>query len=59
MNLEGEMNLYIPKLEELDFYQSLISDPDTMSYNATWYTPNGCIVLLKKNIIKASSSNEN
>lgn len=43
MNNKENLKLYIPKLEELDFYQSLLSDPDTMSYNAPWFPPDGCI----------------
>lgn len=31
-----ELELYIPKLEELWFYQKMLSDPETMSYNANW-----------------------
>lgn len=31
-----EIELYIPKLEELWFYQKMRSDPETMSYNAGW-----------------------
>ena len=38
-----ELKLYIPKLEELDFYKSLLSDLETMSYNAPWFPPEGCI----------------
>lgn len=28
--------LYIPTLDELWFYQKMLSDPETMSYNANW-----------------------
>ena len=28
--------LYIPKREDLWFYQQMMSDPETMSYNAGW-----------------------
>ena len=28
--------LYIPKPEELWFYQKMMSDPETMSYNDPW-----------------------
>ena len=31
-----KLELYVPKLEELWFYQQMLSDPDTMSYNANW-----------------------
>lgn len=30
------LELYIPKLEDLWFQQRMLSDPDTMSYNAGW-----------------------
>ena len=33
---EKWVELYIPKLEDLWFYQKMMSDPDTMSYNAGW-----------------------
>lgn len=31
-----ELELYIPKPEDLWFYQQMMSDPETMSYNAGW-----------------------
>lgn len=31
-----KLELYIPKLEDLWFYQKMMSDPETMSYNANW-----------------------
>ena len=31
-----KLELYIPKLEDLWFYQKMMSDPETMSYNAGW-----------------------
>ncbi len=34
------VELYIPKLEDLWFYQRMMSDPETMSYNDPW---GGCI----------------
>lgn len=30
------VEFYFPRLEELWFYQKMLSDPDTMSYNANW-----------------------
>ena len=30
------LELYIPQLEDLWFYQKMMSDPETMSYNANW-----------------------
>ena len=35
-----KFELYIPKLEDLWFYQKMMSDPETMSYNDPW---GGCI----------------
>ena len=34
-NME-QLELYIPKLEDLWFYQKIMADPETMSYNAGW-----------------------
>ena len=31
-----KLELYIPKPEDLWFYQKMTSDPETMSYNAGW-----------------------
>lgn len=31
-----QLELYIPKLEDLWFYRSMIEDPQTMSYNVGW-----------------------
>lgn len=30
------LELYVPKLEELWFYQKMMADPATMAYNANW-----------------------
>ena len=35
-----KLELYIPKQEDLWFYQKMMSDPETMSYNDPW---GGCI----------------
>ena len=35
-----KLELYIPKQEDLWFYQKMVSDPETMSYNDHW---GGCI----------------
>lgn len=48
MKKKEELKLHIPKFEELDFYQSLLSDPATMSYNAPWFPPKGCIEFPKE-----------
>lgn len=49
-----QLELYIPKLDDLWFYQQMMSDPDTMSYNANWdvdydgyHRDTGCIDFLK------------
>ena len=39
MNLQ----LYIPKKEDRWFYVKMMSDPETMAYNAPWFPPDGCI----------------
>ena len=31
-----QIELYIPKLEDMWFQQKMLADPDTMSYNANW-----------------------
>lgn len=31
-----KIELYVPKLEDLWFYQKMMADPETMSYNANW-----------------------
>ena len=33
---EKWVELYVPKREDLWFYQKMMSDPETMSYNANW-----------------------
>ena len=51
-----KLELYIPKLEDLWFYQQMTSDPETMSYNANWdvdydgyHRDTGCIRKWRKN----------
>lgn len=39
----NDLVLYIPRFEDLWFYQSMLSDPATMAYNAPWFPPDGCI----------------
>lgn len=39
----NDLTLYIPRFEDLWFYQKMLSDPATMSYNAPWFPPDGCI----------------
>ena len=31
--MRKDIKLYVPKLEELDYRQSILSQPETMSYN--------------------------
>ena len=40
---ETELELYIPRPEDGWFYVKMMSDPVTMSYNAPWFPPDGCI----------------
>ena len=37
------LELYIPKPEDGWFYLKMMSDPQTMAYNAPWFPPDGCI----------------
>lgn len=43
MTLENELRLYIPRQEDGRFYVKMLSDPETMAYNAPWFPPDGCI----------------
>ena len=43
----SDLTLYIPSFEDLWFYQKMLSDPATMSYNAPWFPPDGCIAFPK------------
>ena len=38
-----DLQLYIPRPEDGWFYVKMMSDPATMSYNAPWFPPDGCI----------------
>ena len=44
---DGAMNhtleLYIPKSADGWFYAKMLTDPETMAYNAPWFPPDGCI----------------
>ena len=37
------LQLYIPHQEDGWFYVKMVSDPETMAYNAPWFPPDGCI----------------
>ncbi len=41
--MKNELSLYVPRLDELGFYQTMLADPATMAYNAPWFPPDGCI----------------
>ena len=38
-----DLQLHIPKKEDGWFYMKMMTDPETMSYNAPWFPPDGCI----------------
>ena len=42
-SVESQLQLYIPKQEDGWFYIKMMTDPDTMAYNAPWFPPDGCI----------------
>ena len=41
--MKDELQLYIPRAEDGWFYCKMLSDPETMAYNAPWFPPDGCI----------------
>lgn len=45
----NDLQLYIPRTEDGWFYVKMISDPETMAYNAPWFPPDGCIPKPEKN----------
>ena len=38
-----DLQLYIPEREDGWFYVKMVSDPETMAFNAPWFPPDGCI----------------
>ena len=38
-----DLQLHIPRPEDGWFYVKMMSDPETMAYNAPWFPPDGCI----------------
>lgn len=38
-----DLQLHIPKKEDGWFYVKMMTDPETMAYNAPWFPPDGCI----------------
>lgn len=43
MRDSNELELYIPQQNDGWFYVKMLSDPETMAYNAPWFPPDGCI----------------
>lgn len=43
MKKESTLQLYIPRQKDGWFYVKMMTDPDTMAYNAPWFPPDGCI----------------
>ena len=41
--MTDDLQIYIPCTEDGWFYVKMMSDPATMSYNAPWFPPYGCI----------------
>ena len=41
--MPNDLQLYIPQPADGWFYVKMMSDPETMAYNATWFPPDGCI----------------
>ena len=41
--MTNDLQLYIPNPEDGWFYVRMMSDPETMAYNAPWFPPDGCI----------------
>ena len=39
----ASLQLWIPRPEDGWFYVRMMSDPETMAYNAPWFPPDGCI----------------
>ena len=38
-----DLTLYVPSEKDGWFYRQMLSDPETMAYNAPWFPPDGCI----------------
>ena len=41
--MRNDLQLYIPHQEDGWFYVKMMTDPETMAYNAPWFPPDGCI----------------
>ena len=42
-DMDKDLQIYVPHPEDGWFYVKMMSDPATMSYNAPWFPPDGCI----------------
>lgn len=54
--MQDELQLYIPRAEDGWFYCKMMSDPETMAYNAPWFPPDGCIPALEEEWRKMQAS---
>ena len=41
--LISDLQLFIPHADDSWFFVKMMSDPETMAYNAPWFPPDGCI----------------
>jgi RimJ/RimL family protein N-acetyltransferase len=41
--MSEDLQLHIPRPKDGWFYVKMMSDPETMAYNAPWFPPDGCI----------------
>jgi len=41
----SDLQLFIPRPEDGWFYVKMMSDPETMAYNAPWFPPDGIVHL--------------
>ena len=41
--MADDLQLHIPRPKDGWFYVKMMSDPETMAYNAPWFPPDGCI----------------
>ena len=52
----NDLQIYIPHLEDGWFYAKMMTDPETMAYNAPWFPPDGCIPAPETEWLKIQSS---
>ncbi|MBE6726556.1 MAG: GNAT family N-acetyltransferase [Ruminococcaceae bacterium] len=41
--MTADLQIYVPRMEDGWFYVKMMTDPETMAYNAPWFPPDGCI----------------